>query len=126
VRLILDSGALIALERHDRAMWRRFKAAALAGVDVVTHGGVVGQAWRGHGPRQALLAKALPGIEVRPLDRKLGCTAGELQAATHRADIVDAALVGLAEDGDRIVTSDPRDLEPLAAATGRHLELIVV
>jgi len=126
VRLILDSGALIALERHDRAMWRRFKAAALAGVDILTHGGVVGQAWRGRGPRQALLAKALTGVEVRPLDRSLGCAGGELLAVAHRADIVDAALVCLAEDGDRIVTSDPRDLEPLAAAAGRHLELIVV
>lgn len=124
MKLVLDSGALIALERNDRAMWRRFKAAALAGTPVVSHGGVVGQAWRGRGPRQALLAKALAGIEVRSLDRALGRAAGELLAATDRADVIDAALVLLAEDGDRIVTSDPDDIEPLAAAAGCHIELV--
>jgi predicted nucleic acid-binding protein len=124
MKLVLDSGALIALERNDRAMWRRFKAAALAGTPVVAHGGIVGQAWRGRGPRQALLAKALEGIDVQSLDRALGRVAGELLAATDRADVIDAALVLLAEDGDRIVTSDPDDIEPLAAAAGRHIELV--
>jgi hypothetical protein len=92
----------------------------------VTHGGVIGQAWRGHGPRQALLAKALAGIEVRPLDEKLGRAAGELLAAARRRDVVDAALVLLARDGDDILTSDPHDLEPLARASKRHVEIITV
>ena len=78
MKLVLDSGALIALERNDRAMWRRLKAAQVAGSVPVSHGGVVGQAWRGKGPRQALLAKALAGIEVRALDDALGRAAGEL------------------------------------------------
>lgn len=120
--LVLDSGALIALERNDRAMWRRLKAAQLAGSVPVSHGGVLGQAWRG--PRQALLAKALAGITVRALDERLGRLAGELLARSGTHDVVDAALVLLAEDGDDIVTSDPDDLEPLAALTGRHVELL--
>jgi hypothetical protein len=124
MKLVLDCGALIALERAERAMWRRFKAAALAGTPAVTHGGVVGQAWRGRGSRQALLAKALAGVDVRPLESSLGRAAGELLATTGRSDVIDAALVLLADDGDRIVTSDPDDIELLAAATGLHVELI--
>jgi hypothetical protein len=126
MRLILDSGALIALERNDRAMWRRLKLAVIAEQVPLSHGGVVGQAWRGRGPRQALLAKALDGVEVRPLDRALGRAAGELLALTRRSDVVDAALVLLAEDGDQIVTSDPDDIGPLARAARRHIELIAV
>ncbi|MBI5479518.1 MAG: twitching motility protein PilT [Deltaproteobacteria bacterium] len=124
MRLVLDSGALIALERHDRAMWRRLKSALLGGSVPVTHGGVVGQAWRGTGPRQASLCRALAGIEVRPLDEALGRAAGELLGRSGDADASDAALVLLAEDGDQIATSDPDDLERLAASAGRHVELV--
>jgi hypothetical protein len=124
VKLVLDSGALIALEKNSRPMWRRFKAAELRGVVPVTHGGIVGQAWRGKGPRQALLARALAGIDVRPLDDALGRAAGELLAVARKSDVVDAALALLAEDGDSIVTSDPGDIEPLAAAAGWFVELV--
>lgn len=126
MKLVLDSGALIALERNDRAMWRRLKSALLAGTVPVCHGGIIGQAWRGAGPRQALMAKALAAVEVRPLDESLGRAAGELLAAARMQDVVDAALVLLAEDGDDIVTSDSNDIEPLAAFAGRHVELIRV
>ena len=64
VSLVLDSGALIALEKNDRAMWRRLKAALVANSVPVTHGGIVGQAWRGGGPRQALLSRALAGVDL--------------------------------------------------------------
>jgi hypothetical protein len=124
--LVLDSGALIALERNDRAMWRRLKTAHLAGHTAVSHGGVVGQAWRGGGPRQALLAQALAGTDVRPLDEQLGRAAGELLTRARRRDVIDAALVLLAADGDHVLTSDPGDIEPLALALGRHVELIRV
>lgn len=124
MKLVLDSGALIALDRNDRAMWRRLKAACLAGQVPVSHGGVVGQAWRGRGARSALLARALAGMEVRALDEAAGRAAGELLAAAQRSDVVDAALVLLADDGDQIVTSDIGDIELLAGVSGRHVELI--
>jgi hypothetical protein len=54
------------------------------------------------------LSRALTGVEVRALDRRLAELSGEL----------------LAEDGDEIVTSDPNDLRDLLRATGRHVELI--
>jgi hypothetical protein len=124
--LVLDSGALLALERNDRAMWRRLKAALLAHDVPVSHGGVIGQAWRGKGPRQALLAIALDGIEVRPLDERLGRAAGELLALSRSADVIDAALVLLASEGDHIATSDPGDIEVLARAAGRDVEIIPI
>lgn len=124
--LVLDSGALIALEKNDRAMWRRLKAALLANNVPVSHGGIVGQVWRGGGGRQALLARALDGIDVRPLDEGLGRAAGELLGRVGGADVIDAALVLLADDGDDIVTSDPEDIGPLAARLARHVELLRV
>ena len=123
---MLDSGALIALEKNNRAMWRRLKAALIAKSVPVTHGGIVGQAWRGGGPRQALLASALEGIDVRPLDESLGRAAGSLLARDGGTDVIDAALVLLADDGDDIVTSDPDDIEPLASTLGRHIEVLRV
>ena len=121
--LVLDAGALIALDRNDRAMWTRLKAVHGTGDLPVTHGGVVGQVWRG-GPRQARLAAALGGIEIRPLDHQLGRAAGELLKATRTSDVIDAAVALLAVDGDDVVTANLDDLEVLIAATGRHVELI--
>jgi hypothetical protein len=122
--LILDTGALLALERDDRAMWRRYKAAKLAGTVPLSHGGVVGQAWRGGGPRQARLAAALKGVDVRALDERLGRAAGELLACAGTHDVVDAALVMLATDGDLVMTSDAGDLATLAEAAGVHVEIV--
>lgn len=124
--LILDSGALIALERNDRAMWRRLKCGVLAGEVPLSHGGIVGQVWRGRGSRQALLATALDGIDVQPLTQALGREAGELLARSRKTDVIDAALVLLAADGDEIITSDVDDLTPLARDAGRHVEIVGV
>jgi hypothetical protein len=121
--LVLDAAALIALDRNDRAMWVRMKAQFDARELPVTHGGVVGQVWRG-GPRQARLATALAGIDVRPLNEYLGRAAGELMGTTRTSDVVDAALVLLAADGDEIVTLDRDDFATLVAAADRHVELV--
>ena len=113
--LVMDAGALLALEKNDKAMWLRFKSAQLTGTPPITHGGIVGQVWRVGGPRQARLAMALSGIDVRPLDDGLGRRAGTLLAKAGASDVIDAALVLLAEDGDEIITSDPDDLTLLAS-----------
>lgn len=121
--LVLDSGALIALERDGRAMWTRLKAAQMTGDVPITHAGVLGQVWRGS-PRQARLALALQGIDVKPIDEDLGRSTGTLLGKAKLADVIDAALVLLSTDGDDIVTSDPDDLARLAAASDRHVELL--
>ena len=107
-------------------MWARFEA-ALGGEEApVTHGAVLGQVWRGGGPRQALLARALRGVDVRGVDEEVGKAAGALLARTGGSDVVDAAVVLLARDGDTVLTSDPDDLVPLAAATGRRIKIVRV
>ena len=121
--LVLDTGALVALERNERQMWVRLKAAQLGDELPVTHAGVLGQVWRG-APRQARLSQALAGIDVRPLDEQTGRTAGELLGAAGLSDVIDAAVVLLTQDGDELVTSDHDDLERLANAAGRHIDLI--
>src|SRR5262245_15640615 len=124
--LVLDTGALIALERNDRAMWRRLKSALLLSQIPITHGGVVGQVWRGRGPRSALLVLALASVDVRAVDEGLGKRSGELLGRAKKSDVIDAALVLLSADGDAIATSDPDDLKPLAQAAGRLVDLLPV
>lgn len=124
MRLLFDAGALLALERGDLASWERFKAGRRSGVVTLTHGGVIGQVWRGGHGRQALLAMALHGVEVVPLDAELGRRAGLLLGRAGAADAIDAALVALAEDDDRILTSDADDIQALVAVSGRHVDVV--
>ncbi len=124
--LVLDAGALVALERRDREIAALLKRELLAARTPLTHGGVVGQVWRGGAGRQANLARALAGVETVPLDDSLGRRAGVLLGRARRDDVIDAAVVLLAGDGDWVLTSDPDDLHALAAAAGTHLELIAV
>ena len=121
--LVLDAGALIALERGERASWVRLKAAHVRGEVPLTNAAVLGQVWRS-GPRQARLSQALAGMDVRPIDEDLGRAAGVLLGAARMSDLIDASIVLIAQDGDEIITSDSEDLEPLAAASGRHVELV--
>jgi hypothetical protein len=126
VTLVLDAGPLIAIERADRDVFALLKGEFMAGRVPVTHGGVVGQVWRGGAGRQARLARLLPGVDIRPLDGALGRRAGVLLAQGARSDVVDAAVVLLATDGDMILTSDPDDLVPLALAAGVHVDIVPV
>lgn len=123
--LVLDSGAFIAVQRGDREVAALIARERRAGRVPVTHGGVVGQVWRGD-VRQALVARLLAGTETAPLDEALGRRSGALLARAGGADVVDAAVVLLAGDDDEILTSDPRDLARLAAASAIHVEIVGV
>lgn len=124
--LILDAGAFVAVERGDREVVALVKRERVSGRAPVTHGGVVGQVWRGGYGKQVLMAKLLTGTEVLPLDDNLGKRAGMLLARGGGADVIDAAVVCLASDGDDILTSDPGDIQGLARTAGVHVELIPV
>jgi hypothetical protein len=124
--LILDAGALLAVERGRRDVVALIKQEMLSGRVPVTHGGVIGQVWRGGAGRQARLASLLPGLDVRPLDVRLGRQSGVLLSKTRGADVIDAALAILAGDGDVLLTSDPIDLAPLVRAAGAHVDVVPV
>ena len=126
MKLVFDAGALLALERNDRAVWTRLKKAVTDGVVIVTHAGVLGQVWRGGGPRQARLAKGLGSIRIEALDEALGRKAGKLLAVSRSRDVIDAALVRLAANDDKIFTSDTGDIDALAAAADLDVEVIPV
>lgn len=111
--LVLDTGALIAVDRDDRTMVARLRVAQRHGLDLLTTAAVIGQGWRGPGGRQANLARFLTSVDVRAVTQVDGRRAGELLGAAGRDDVVDALVVLLAERGDRIMTSDPGDIDHL-------------
>lgn len=124
--LLLDAGAFLAVERGDRDVAALVKRERLAGRTPLTHGAVVGQVWRGAARSQVPLARLLSAVDVVALDQGLGRRAGLLLGKAGTADVVDAALICLALDGDDVLTSDPGDLVVLAESAGVHIELIGV
>lgn len=124
--LILDAGAFIAVERGERSTMALLKRELSFGRVPRTHGAVVGQIWRGGSGRQAGVARLLRAVEIVPVDDELGRRAGLLLGLSRTRDVVDAAIVLLARDGDEILTSDTDDLIPLAAASGVDLEIVPV
>lgn len=124
--LLLDAGAFMAVERGDRDVIALVKRERLARRAPLTHGGVVAQVWRGGSGRQVQIARLLAGVDVRPLDEELGKKAGVLLGRSRTSDVLDAALVHLAADGDEILTSDTEDLRVLAEAAGVHVDIVPV
>lgn len=110
--LILDTGALIAIDRADRRIVRLLELADTVHVPA----GALAQAWR-NPARQVRLARAMSarGIEVHALDAATARAAGQLCAATGTADVVDASIALLARiERGVVVTSDPEDIRRLA------------
>lgn len=116
--IVLDAGALIALDRGDKRMIALLQRALVQGRAIRVPVGVVGQAWR-DGQAQVTLARFLRSDEVTivPLDEQLVRACGELCGATNSPDVIDASVVIIArERRDPIVTSDPNDLRRLDPA----------
>jgi predicted nucleic acid-binding protein len=113
--IVLDAGALIALDRGEKRMIALLRRALAQGRAFRVPAGVVGQAWR-DGRVQVTLARFLRSeeVEIVPLDEHLARSCGELCGAVNPADVIDASVVILArERRDPIVTSDPNDLRRL-------------
>ena len=95
--LILDAGALIAIDRRDRRVGAMLRVAQRDGLTVRTSAAVVAQVWRDRA-RQAPLAMMLRGIQILSIDEIVGKQVGELLGRTKSSDIVDGhiALIALA------------------------------
>jgi predicted nucleic acid-binding protein len=118
--LVLDTGALIALDRGDKRMIALLDRALDQARTFRVPAGVVGQAWRNlpssGGRIQATLARFLRSdeVEIVPLDGPLARSCGELCAATDSSDVIDASVVIVARQRrDPIVSGDPHDLRRL-------------
>lgn len=115
MRIVLDAGALIALERREQRLWSVLKLAALRRDDVLVPSTVVAQVWRGT-RRQAALARALDHCVIAAFD-VMARDVGLLCGRTRTSDICDAHVALVAtRGGDILYTGDPDDLEPLIAA----------
>lgn len=117
-RLVLDAGALIALEhtapgRRMTAILERVRKGELS---VVIPAGVVGQVWR-DGARQAPLARLVHrrhGVHVVPLDLTHAKAVGELLRRCSVSDVTDAHVVFLARTRHApVISSDPEDLHAI-------------
>lgn len=128
--LVLDSGALIALDRNDRAMWAILRVANDEGDAIRVPAGTIAQAWR-DGSRQALLIRALRYCEEVPLDGPVARAAGLLCGRTATADVIDASVAVAAAGSARyddvaVLTSDPHDLSALLATLEVDVHIIPV
>jgi predicted nucleic acid-binding protein len=119
--LVLDAGALIALERRSGRMLALLREVTEARVAAHVTAGVVAQVWRGS-PRQHALVRLLrtQAVRVHPLTEAMAYRVGLLLAASSTSDVVDAHVALLARSlGAAVVTSDPEDLRRLDS----HLRL---
>jgi predicted nucleic acid-binding protein len=115
VSIVLDSGALIALERNDKRMWTVLKLAALESEDVLVPTSALAQVWRGTA-RQARLASALEWCVLASFDA-VARGVGELCGRARTKDVVDAQVaIVAATRGEVLYTSDPSDMKRLVAA----------
>jgi hypothetical protein len=122
--LVLDTGALVAVDRGDRAMAAKLRVAERSELALRSTGVVIAEAWRDAGGQQASLARLLKSVEVKAVDRRLGQEAGVLLGGAGVTDATDATVVAIATTGDRILTSDPVDIRRLAAASRRSIHVV--
>lgn len=120
--LVLDAGALLAVERRNRAVVAKIRSAHEEQIPVRTSSGAVAQVWR-NGSRQARLARALHGIDEQSIDPRSSREIGFLLAETGTSDIVDAHIAVLCPDDAHLLTSDPDDLDHLLGALGRTVTI---
>ncbi len=122
--LTLDSGALIAVEKHNREIVTLLKAAAAADVGVTIPVGVLAQTWRRNSP---MIARLLQASDVENMAQAEAKEIGAALAASKTSDIVDGSVVVSAlKRGDTIVTSDANDLRAIAAGLGEQLHIFEV
>lgn len=118
-----DTGALIAADRGERRTWARHRALLVRREVPTVPAPVLAQAWRGT-PRQAQLARLLAGCHTEALDDTQAKASGALAAQANTSDIVDACVVeGALRRHDLIISSDPDDLQAIAATLGQHLDI---
>lgn len=123
--LVLDAGALLAIERRDRQVGAMLRVAQQERIAVRTSPAAVAQVWR-HGARQVPLARILAGVAAPPLDLDTGKRLGVLLGAAGCSDVVDAHVASLARAGDRVLTSDPGDLRSILDAFSVDADVVQV
>ncbi len=125
--VVLDAGALLAVERGGSPLLRDLQRLALRGeVRLVVSSGVIAQVWRDAG-RQARLVRLLrtDAVEEVPLEPVAARSIGRRLAARGGADVIDAHVALLADRPAvvSVVTSDADDLVALGVARAEIVEV---
>src|SRR5215472_14391907 len=115
MKAVLDAGALVAVDRRDRAIGGELRILQQQGTPIRVSSAVVGQVWR-DGCKQANLARVLAGVGIEPLAKDDGKRIGELLALAGSADVIDAHVALMTAPADLVVTSDPGDIRELLQA----------
>lgn len=123
-RLILDSGAVIALSRSDTRARAALAAALEADAEVSIPAVVVAETVRGVAADAPVnrIVKAVGEVDL--VDEPVGRVAGRLLGDAGSSSTVDAIVVATAIEagGAVVLTGDPDDLGALAT---EHAEVIV-
>lgn len=124
LQLVYDTGALIAAERDDRRMWALHARALQRGLRPIVPAGCVVEAWRGS--KQRSLVRLLDGCEIEPLGDEVARRAGALRRnLPGDVGAIDATVVETAvRKRAAVVTSDRPDIQQLATAARRRLQII--
>jgi len=123
VTAVLDTGALIAIDKRDRRVGAMLRVLHRDGVTLSTGAGVVAQVWRDR-RRQGNLGRILPGVDTAALDDSAARRVGELLGATRTSDLVDAHVALLVQPGGRVLTSDEPDIRALLRT--RRIKAMVI
>jgi hypothetical protein len=115
VKVILDAGALVAVDRRNRPIGAQLRVFQQQGTPIRVSSAVVGQVWR-DGRKQANLARVLAGVGIEALGKDDGKRIGELLALAGSTDIVDAHVALITARADLVLTSDPGDIRTLLQA----------
>ena len=121
---VLDAGALIAVDRGDRTLLSRLRAATLEGAVLRTNALAIAQAWRSDDGRHARLSQLLRGSVVVPIGEDEGRAIGRLLGRAGTADVVDASVVLLCRHDDVLVTSYVDDLRVISDARGVRVTIL--
>ncbi len=113
--VVLDTGALIALERRDTRMVALADELYRSRRSAFVPAGVIAQIWRGSARQHAVLRLIrADAVRVDPLTEDVACGLGLLLARSGTSDVVDAHVAWLAYRlRATVVTSDPHDIAAL-------------
>ncbi len=110
--IVLDSGALIAVERNNTKVVSLLKASRERNATVLIPAGAIAEAWRGG--RQANLARLLNAAhDIPALDAEAAKRIGvAIASCSGRGTAIDASVVDVALRNipALILTSDPEDI----------------
>ena len=129
--LVLDAGALIAIDRNDRGVSAMLRVALDDGDEVHVPAGVVAQTWRGRRPSGEPGPARCGRCEEVPLDSEVARAVGLLCRRAGTNDVIDASVAVAAataalSDFVAVLTSDVDDLADLLSTVNVDAHLISV